>query len=95
MNEISFADHTDHVVVNVDDRKCADVMLGKTPHRFGDAIIRPHSDDVADHHIQRFHVSLSPPGLSPSYSEQRLVGLQACDGWSPAIFQRELHAVMA
>jgi hypothetical protein len=75
MNEVRFADHADHVVVNVDDRECADVMLGKKAYRFGNRVVGPHSDDVTDHHIQRFHVSLSLPG----YSEQRLVGLQACD----------------
>ncbi len=45
-------------------------MLGETPHRFRNRIIRPHGDDVADHHIQRFHVRLPPPGLLPNASSK-------------------------
>ena len=58
MQQVGFADDTDHIAAVVDDRERADIVFAEKPYRFGDVIFRLHRDNVANHDVQRFHVAL-------------------------------------
>jgi hypothetical protein len=58
MQQVRFADDSNNVVAIVDHRECANIVFSKKLDGFRDFVVRLDRDDVANHHVERFHRAL-------------------------------------
>ena len=87
--QVGFTDDPQDVVAVVDHGEGADIVFGKKLDRFGHLVVGLDRDNVANHHIKRFHPALRRPVcLLARTSEERRVRLHACDGLAPSIRSR-------
>jgi hypothetical protein len=66
VQQVGFADDSDDVVTFIDHRQRADVVFGKKLDRFGHLVVWLDRDNVANHHIKRFHPVLRRPVCLPA-----------------------------